>query len=272
MGRLDNKVAIVTGGASGIGEGTVIRFVEEGGSVVIADVQDDKGAELASRLGDKVLYQHTDVSIEAQVSGVVDLAVSQFGHLDCMFNNAGFGGTSGPLLETETDEFYQQTLGVMFTGVLYGMKHAARVMIPRGSGSIVCTASVAGVKGGFGPHVYSGIKSAVIGMTRSVALELSEHSIRVNAICPGGIATHIFAGAVDPDTGSNENTPDLIRPVLAQLHPIPRSGEPVDIANMALFLASDESTFVTGQALVVDGGLTAMHRGLGKLLPDEESQ
>ncbi len=271
MKRLEGKVAIITGGASGIGAGTVRLFADEGASVVIADVQAEAGNQLADELGDAVVYQHTDVSNEADVSAVVDLAVDRFGRLDCMFNNAGFGGIGGEIDQTELGEAYDVTIGVLFTGVLLGMKHAARVMKPQGSGSIISTASVAGIQGGFGPHVYSGVKAGVIGMTRSVALELAEFGIRVNAICPGGIATHIFAGLADQASeGDNEDVPALMRPRLAQLHPVRRSGEPEDIGHMALFLASDDSSFVTGQQLVVDGGLTGMHFRNRPLLAEDD--
>lgn len=267
MGRLDNKVAIITGGASGIGEGSVKLFAREGAHVIIADVQDEAGQALATELGDGVIYQHTDVSDESDVKAVVDLAVEKFGSLDCIFNNAGFGGVSGELEDIEVGEEYAATIGVMFTGVLLGMKHAARVMKPRKSGSIISTASVAGVQGGLGPHVYSGIKAGVIGMTRSIARELAAYDIRANAICPGGVATHIFAPMIEGlATGENQDTPALMRPMLAMMHPIARSGEPEDIGNMALFLASDESSFITGQHMIVDGGLTSIRSQNGTAL------
>lgn len=272
MGRLEGKVAIITGGASGIGEGTVKLFVREGARVVIADVQDEQGNSLAASLGEAVIYQHTDVSNEADVRATVDLAVEKFGRLDCMFNNAGFGGVSGEVDKIELGDAYDATIGVMFTGVFLGMKHAARVMKPQRSGSIISTASVAGIMGGLGPHIYSGIKAGVIGMTRSVALELAAYNVRANAICPGGIATHIFKGMMpDAGQGENEDTPAVMRPRLAALHPINRSGEPEDIGNMALFLASDDSTLVTGQHLVVDGGLTSMHRRLNAVVGSEDA-
>ena len=256
MGRLEGKVAIVTGGASGMGRATVERFVAEGAKVVVADLQDEKGAEVQEALGDAVAFLRTDVGSEADVKAMVDLAVDRFGGLHCLFNNAGFGGVSGPVDETALGTPYDNTWGAMFTGPLLGMKHAAPVMKANGGGSIITTASVAGLRGGYGPHVYSGIKAAVIGLTRSVALELGPFSIRVNAICPGGIATPIFAGANALEPGANVDWAAAVRPVLEKIQPIPRAGEPEDIANAALFLASDESSFVTGHALVVDGGLT----------------
>ncbi|MEX2326813.1 MAG: glucose 1-dehydrogenase [Pseudomonadales bacterium] len=256
MGRLDGKVAIITGGASGIGEGTAKLFVQEGARVLIADVQTEKGETLCALLGDRAIYQHTDVSSEADVSAVVDLAVEKFGGLHVMFNNAGYGGVSGEIDVTDMGQAYDKTIGVMFTGVVHGMKHAARVMKPQLAGSIISTASVAGIQGGLGPHVYSGIKAGVMGLSRSVALELAAFNIRVNSICPGGIATHIFKPMIDDLAGDNQDTPAVMRQRLQKIQPIQRSGEPEDIGNMALFLAGDDSTFVTGQHMVVDGGLT----------------
>jgi NAD(P)-dependent dehydrogenase (short-subunit alcohol dehydrogenase family) len=261
MTRLTNKVAIITGGASGIGAGTVRKFLSEGAKVVIADVQDELGLALQAELGDAVIYQHTDVSNEADVKALVDLTVSHFGGLDTIFNNAGFGGVSGDCDTIELGESYDITIGVMFTGVVLGAKHASRVMKAQGSGSIISTASIAGVQGGYGPHVYSGIKAGVIGYTRSIAHELAAFNVRANCICPGGIATPIFKPMVDPEGQSNESTADIMRPLLAAMHPIKRSGEPEDIANMALFLASDESSFVTGQHMRIDGGITDMRAG-----------
>lgn len=257
--RLEGQVAIVTGGASGIGEGTVRRFVDEGARVIIADLNDDMGSALAADLGEACIYQRADVSDESDVEALVDLAVSSFGGLDVMFSNAGFGGVSGEIDTISMGEEYDQTVAVMFTGVVLGAKHAAKIMKPKRSGSIISTASVAGVQGGYGPHVYSGVKAGVIGFTRSIAHELAAFNVRANAICPGGIATNIFKPLIDPEGQINEPTADVMRPMLARMHPLKRSGEPLDIANMALFLASDESSLVTGQHMMVDAGLTSVN-------------
>jgi len=272
MNRLANKVAIITGGASGIGAGTVRRFVEEGAKVVIADIQDDLGEALAAELGENTVYQHTDVSVEADVAGMVDLAVSRYGRLDILFNNAGFGGVSGELQDLIIGEEYANTLGVMFTGVVLGIKHAARVMKPQLSGSIISTASVAGLQAGLGPHVYSGIKAGVLGLSRSAALELAAFNIRSNAICPGGIATPIFAPMLEADLGGNQSVVEIMRERMNKAQPVQRSGEAVDIANMALFLASDDSTFVTGQHHVVDGGMTSSRMRLAEFLLSEDGE
>ena len=255
-GRLDGKVAVITGGASGMGAATVRKFVAEGARVVIADVQEDKGRELAQDLGPEAVFAFADVCREADVQGMIETAAAEFGGLDCLFNNAGFAGVMGDIETTDMGEPYERTVGAMLTGVVLGMKHAAPHLKARGGGAIISTASVAGIKGGLGPHVYSGVKAAVVNLSRSVAMELGPFSIRVNAICPGGIATPIFAGQL-AQSGGNEDYAAAVRPFLQQMQPVPRAGEPEDIANAACFLASDEASFITGQALVVDGGLTA---------------
>jgi NAD(P)-dependent dehydrogenase (short-subunit alcohol dehydrogenase family) len=255
MGKLDGKVAVITGGASGIGDATVRLFVEEGCRVVVADVQDDRGARLAAELGKSASYLHADVSQEAQVSGAIAHAVSRFGHLDCLFNNAGAGGVAGPIEEIPADGF-DHTMGVLLRGVFLGMKHAAPVMKRQGGGSIISTASVAGLQAGYGPHVYSAAKAAVVHLTRSVAMELGESGVRVNCICPGGIATPIFGSALGLAGPEADRVAELMKTLLATRQPIQRAGLPEDIARAALWLASEESSFVNGHALIVDGGLT----------------
>jgi NAD(P)-dependent dehydrogenase (short-subunit alcohol dehydrogenase family) len=254
MGRLDGKVAVVTGGASGIGEATVRLFVEEGARVVIADIQDEKGEALARALGGAAVFQHTNVIEEGDVQGAVARAVSEGGRLDCIFNNAGLGGVGGPIDEIAV-EWYDVTMNILLRSVFLGMKHATPVMKKQGSDSIISNASVAGLQAGFGTHVYSAAKAAIINLTRTVAVELGENGIRVNCICPGGIATPIFKAAFgDMDDAT---AMEMLKPRFAQLQPIKRSGLPEDIAKAALWLASDDSTFVSGHALVVDGALTA---------------
>lgn len=253
MGRMDGKVAVITGGASGIGEATVRLFVEEGARCVIADVQDDRGTALESELGGLAAYRRTDVTQEGDVKAAIALAASKFGRLDCIFNNAGVVGTVGPIEDTPADE-YDLTMNILLRGPFFGMKHAAPVMKSQGTGgSIISTASVAGVAGGDGPHIYSVAKAGVMHLTRSVALELAEHGIRVNAICPGGIVTPLITQGI-PNV---EQAEGMARAALKNFQPIRRAGEPQDIAYTALWLASDESTFVTGQSIIVDGGLTS---------------
>jgi NAD(P)-dependent dehydrogenase (short-subunit alcohol dehydrogenase family) len=255
VSRLAGKVALVTGGASGIGEATVRLFVAEGASVVIADLQDERGGRVAGELGARAAYAHADVSREADVQAAVEAAVRRFGRLDCIFNNAGYGGVGGRIAEIPVEGF-DETLGVLLRGVFLGMKHAAPVMRRQGGGSIISTASIAGLRTGLGPHVYSAAKAAVIHLTRSVAMELGEHNIRVNCICPGGIATPIFGKGLGLSPERAEEIVPLMKGVLENLQPIRRAGLPEDIAQAALWLASDDSTFVNGHALVVDGGLS----------------
>lgn len=255
MPELDGKVALITGGASGIGEGAVRRFVAAGARVVIADVQDGRGQKLAEELGTATSFRHTDVGQETDVQAAIAHAVDKFGKLDCMVNNAGFGGVSGPIEDTDMDG-YDATMAVLLRGVVLGMKHAAKVMKAQGSGSIISTASVAGLGVGYGPHVYSAAKAAVIHLTRSVANELGENGVRVNCICPGFIVTPIFLGGVQLPDEQLQQALGGIAGFAGQAQPIGRAGMPLDIAEAMLWLASDASSFVTGHALVVDGGLT----------------
>ena len=250
-GRLDGKVAVVTGGASGIGAGTVRRFLEEGARVVIADVQDEPGRALADELGGATVFVHTDVTAEADVAGAIDLAVETFGALDVMFNNAGIIGAIGPIAET-TGDAWDRTVAVLLRSVFLGMKHASRVMVPRHSGVILSTSSTAGVLGGLGPHAYTACKHAVVGLTKSVASELAQHGIRVNAIAPGNTATAMTATAITGDATSI----DAAKASIAKGSLLGIAGEAIDIANAALYLASDEARYISGHVLVVDAGQT----------------
>lgn len=255
MGKMIGKVAIITGGSSGIGEATVSLFVEEGASVVIADIQDEKGQSLSEELGSSATYLHTDVSREADVKAAIDLALEHFGHIDRIFNNAGISGVSAPI-ESIPVEGFDETIGVLLRGVFLGMKHAAPVMKRQGSGSIINNASVAGLRAGYANHIYSAAKAAVIQLTRSVAMELGESGVRVNGICPGFIATPLIGKARGLSTEAADKMVDVIKVTFANSQPIGRSGLPEDIARAALWLASDDSSFVNGHALVIDGGLT----------------
>jgi NAD(P)-dependent dehydrogenase (short-subunit alcohol dehydrogenase family) len=252
MGRLNGKVAVITGGASDIGEATARLFVDEGARVVIADIQDERGAALAAELGASAAFQRTDVTREDDVKAAVAHAVSGFGRLDCMFNNAGSLGAVGPLEDIHIDE-YDRTMQVLLRSVFLGMKYAAPVLKTQASGSIISTASIAGLTAGAGPHIYSAAKAAVIHLTRSAALELAPHSVRVNCVCPGGIVTPLALGGV-PMTPEVE---ELSKKGLAKFQPIPRAGLAADVANAVLWLASDDSTFVSGAALAVDGAYLA---------------
>lgn len=254
-GRLEGKIAIITGGASGIGRGTVDLFIAEGAKVIVGDVQDDKGARIEEDHAGKAFYIHTDVSNEVEVKAMIDLATQKFGRLDCLFNNAGYVGHSGGVVDV-TPEGFRTTMDVLVLGVMLGMKHAAPVMIRQGSGSIINTASIAGIGTSWGPIIYSTAKAAVMHATKWAAIDLAEHKIRANAICPGGIVTPIFAKAMGAPSQLADQTLDLVQTAFDDLQPIPRAGMPVDIAEAALFLASDGSSFVTGQSLAVEGGIT----------------
>lgn len=260
MGQLDGKAAVITGGASGIGEGTVRRFIDEGARVVIADVHEGRGHALAEELGSKdAIFVRTDVGREEDVKNAVARAVERFGRLDTIFNNAGMGGVSGLIEETDM-EGYQRTMDVLLKGPILGMKYAVPIMKAQGSGSIISTASVAGLRTSAGPHVYSAAKAAVIHLTKSVAVELGPFGIRVNCICPGAIATRIFGGQFELTEEQESQMLQMLPVVFQDSQPLKRSGLPEDIANGALWLASDASRFVTGHALVIDGGIT-LHEG-----------
>ncbi len=255
MGRLEGKVALVTGGASGIGERTTRLFVEEGARVLVADLQEERGRAVAASLGKHAAFCRTEVSREDQVRAAVAASVAAFGRLDVLVNNAGFGGALGPLESTPVEE-WDVTFAVLVRGPFLGMKHAAPALRAAGGGAVVNIASVAGQVGGFGPHAYSAAKAALIQLTRTAALELAEQSTRVNAICPGFIATPLATNTVGrPDAGIAK-----AKPAMSRAQPIARAGEPDDIAQAVLWLASDAAGFVTGQTLVVDGGLTAGRR------------
>jgi NAD(P)-dependent dehydrogenase (short-subunit alcohol dehydrogenase family) len=255
-GRLAGRVAVITGAASGMGKATALRFLEEGARVVAADLNEENGKELvneASQLGhdDTVRFVRTDVSREDDVQAMVAAALDEFGQLDVLFNNAGVGGVFGPITHTDLDD-WNWTIGVLLGGVFLGTKHGARAMKATGGGSIINTASVAGLSGGSGPHAYSAAKAAVINLTRSTAIELARSNIRVNAICPGAINTPLI----------NMGNAEAMGQVFDSVQPWPNHGTGDHIAGAALFLASDDSEFVTGEALLVDGGLTAGGPGL----------
>lgn len=251
-GRLEGKVAAITGAASGFGAATARRFVAEGCRVVLGDIQREPGAALARELGSAAVFVPCDVTREDDIARLVDRAVAEFGALDVMFNNAGIVGAVGPIATTPANE-WQASLDVLLNGVFYGMKHAARVMQPRKQGSIVSMASTAGILGGLGPHAYCAAKHAVIGLTKNVGAELCRYGIRVNAIAPAGMATAMVANVMVGDP----NAIDAATSALAKASPlINRPGVADDVANAALWLASDESGYTTGHTLTTDAGIT----------------
>lgn len=262
--RLQNKVAVITGGASGMGKATLLRFLEEGAKVVVADFNAETGeATLAEAADggwrDDVRFIKVDVAREEDIAAMMQCAVDNFGRLDIVFNNAGVGGAIGPVTET-TVEAWDYTMDVLAKGVFLGIKHAARIMQNQGGGgSIINTASIAGLSGDGGPLVYSAAKAAVISLSKSAAVELARDRIRVNAICPGFIAT--------PLAGGGAHRVDATRERFTNAQPWPEPGEGEHIAGAALFLASDDARFVTGESVVVDGGLTAAGPELSRRFP-----
>ena len=258
MGALDGKIAIVTGGTSGIGEGIAKAFVWEGAKVVIAGRREPEGRALEKQVG--VRFVRADVANEADVKGMVDRTVEWFGRLDCFVNNAGIPSPMISITEIDTATI-DQVLAVNVRGVLLGAKHAARAMLPAGAGSIINIGSVAGHRGGLSAHVYSAAKGAVSALTRSAAAELGEKGIRVNCISPGAIVTGIFGKNAGLEGTKADQLAGLVKQAFATIQPIPRAGMPDDIAQAAVFLASDASSFVNGQDIVLDGGQTAVTRG-----------
>jgi NAD(P)-dependent dehydrogenase (short-subunit alcohol dehydrogenase family) len=256
-GRLQDRVAVITGGASGMGLATAERFLKEGARVVIADLNQSSGDKAmadftAAGLGSGASFTRVDVASEDDIARMIALAVDQFGRLDILFNNAGVGGAFGALTDIHVDD-WDYTFAVLVRGVFLGIKHGARQMAAQGEGgSIINTASIAGLSGGGGPVAYSAAKAAVINLTRSAAIELAPQRIRVNAICPGPILTPLMHG------GRPHEATEAMKPFL----PWPEMGQPADIAGAALFLASADSGFVTGDAIQVDGGVTAAGPGL----------
>ena len=256
--RLSNKVAIITGAGSGIGRETSLLFLEEGAQVVLADINEatlEETMNLVSQKGfkDNAVSVIADVSKESAIESMVKTAMDEFGQLDILFNNAGLGGAFGSISDIDGDE-WDQSMVILLKSVFMGIKHASKVMKTNSNGaSIINTASIAGMSGGGGPQAYSAAKAAVINLSQTTALELGEFKIRVNSISPGAINTPLL-------NALSEDWDDRIK----GLQPIEELGQPLDIAYAALFLASDESRFVTGHNLCVDGGLTVDRTGLIK--------
>jgi NAD(P)-dependent dehydrogenase (short-subunit alcohol dehydrogenase family) len=257
--QLRDKVALITGGCSGIGLGAVELFVAEGACVVVADLQDDKGAVLEQRFPDRVRYVHCDVTQEADIAKATAAAKQAFGGLDILFNNAGSGGAGAGIPEM-TVEAWDGTMNLLLRSVMLGMKHAIPLMRARGGGSIVNTASIAGLEAGWGPVAYSTAKGAVIHLTRVAAAQLARDKIRVNAICPGLIATSIFGASIGLPRQVADQMAARVAETASKFQPIAKAGLPEDIARACLYLASEASAFVTGTHLVVDGGITTGDR------------
>ncbi|KAM5563905.1 secoisolariciresinol dehydrogenase [Rosa sericea] len=255
-GRLEGKVALITGAASGIGKATASKFISNGAKVVLSDIQHQLGQDAAKELGPNASFIACDVTKESDISNAVDFTISKHSQLDIMHSNAGVACKSPPSIVDLDLAVFDRVMNINVRGALAGIKHASRVMIPRKTGSILCTASVTGLMGGLAQHTYSLSKFAVIGIVKSLAAELCQHGIRVNCISPFAIPTpfvieemsQIYPGA------DEEKLIEIIH----------RSGalegancEPNDIANAALYLASDDAKYVSGHNLIVDGGFTS---------------
>ncbi len=256
MARLAGKVAIITGATSGIGRRAAEIFVEEGARVVTCGRRVELGRSLEEQLGrENCLFVEADVTSEPDVKRVIEACTTKWGRIDCLFNNAGGPAPVGGI-ETIPVEGFDAAMATLVRSVMLGMKHAAPIMMRQQSGSIINNGSVAGLRTGLSSSmVYSAAKAAVIHLTRVVAMQLGEQNIRVNSISPGGIATGIFAKALGVSTANADETVGKVKAGLAKMQPIPRAGLPEDIARAALFLASDEASFINGHDLVVDGGV-----------------
>jgi NAD(P)-dependent dehydrogenase (short-subunit alcohol dehydrogenase family) len=269
MKRLEGKVAIITGAASGMGKATAILFSREGANVVLADLNIEGGeaaAKLASDAGSRCVFQKADVSSEADIVAMVARALKEFGRLDVTFNNAGVGGAVGSL-EAVTVEDWDRTQNVCMKGAYLGIKHSVPAMRASGGGSIISTASIAAFHAFPHLHAYGAAKAGVINLTRSAAIEFAPDFIRVNCISPGNILTPMVYGVIPAAKAEIDDK-------FAASQPIPRAGHAEDIARAALFLASEDSSFVTGHNLTVDGGITlgAVAGGVTRAVASERSQ
>lgn len=258
VNELAGKVAVVTGGASGIGRATVERFVAEGARVMIADVQQDLGEQLAAALGPDAIFRRTDVSDPEQVAGLVAAVVEKFGGLHVMVNNAGVSGTMHRRFFDDDLADFHRIMAVNVLGVMAGTRDAGRHMAEHGGGSIINLTSIGGIQAGGGVMTYRASKAAVIQFTKSAAIELAHFEIRVNAIAPGNIPTPLLAtSAANIDPEALERYEAQIRQTMRDDRPLKREGTPGDIAEAALYFASERSRYVTGTVLPVDGGTVA---------------
>lgn len=260
MGVRYGKVAVVVGGTSGIGAATARLLSAQGAAVVIAGRRAEQGEKLAAELGPDACFVRADVTLEADLEAVCERAVVRFGRIDCLVNSAGEGGSPGGIASADLDRL-ARTWAVHVGGAVAAMKHAAPVMVAQGSGSIVNVASVGGLLAGWTFLDYSAAKAAIIQLSRCVAVELAEHGVRVNTVSPGPVLTGIFAKGAGVDPVAADRGADALEPAfnarLESWQPMRRAGRPDDVAAAIAWLASEESVFVTGQNIAVDGGITA---------------
>jgi NAD(P)-dependent dehydrogenase (short-subunit alcohol dehydrogenase family) len=256
MGRLDGKITIVTGATSGIGRRTAEIFVQQGAKVVATGRREEHGRSLEAQLGkDNCLFIRADATQEADVKAMIDACLAKWGRLDCLFNNAGGPSPVGGI-ETVPVEGFDAAMATLVRSVMLGIKHAAPIMMKQGSGSIINNGSIAGRRAGYSTSIiYGAAKAAVNHLTVCTAMQLGEKNVRVNSISPGGIATGIFAKALGVAPDKADGYAEAAKKMMATMQPIPRAGIPDDIAKAAVFLASDDSTFINGHDLVVDGGV-----------------
>jgi NAD(P)-dependent dehydrogenase (short-subunit alcohol dehydrogenase family) len=252
--RLEGKVVLITGGASGIGEHTAKVFVHHGAKVVIADIQDELGHSVSEALGpSKSLYVHCDVTDEAQIKNAVDKAVATYGKLDIMFNNAGIADENKTRIIDNDKADFERVLSVNVTGVFLGIKHASQAMIPARSGSIISTSSISSYVGGAASHALTCSKHAVLGLTKNAAVELGQFGIRVNCLSPYALATPLATKFVGVDDEGLENVTNSLANLKGVTHKVE------DVANAALYFASDESRYVSGHNLLIDGGFSIVN-------------
>ncbi|KAF5730639.1 putative short chain alcohol dehydrogenase [Tripterygium wilfordii] len=269
--KLTGKVAVITGGARGIGAATAKLFAQNGAHVVIADILDDLGVNLAESIGGR--YIQCDVMNEADVESAVQLALEWKGRLDIMVNNAGIPGYGGSITNIDMEKF-KHLFSVNVNGIVHGIKHAARAMI-RGQkgGSIICTSSSAALMGGLGSHAYTSSKEAIIGLARSTACELGVHGIRVNCISPHGVPSEMLVDAYRKLLGKTDIGPEDVSKIVGERGSLlkGRGGTLEDVAQAALFLASEDSDFITAHNLVMDGGYTSANSNMTSIYQKEEN-
>src|SRR6516225_2663959 len=256
MGKLDQKIALITGAASGIGAATAKLFVAEGATVIVVDIDETNGRRVAHEVGPHCVFHKANVGEPLEVEAMVRFAVDSFGRLDVLHNNVATAGAVAPVGDMPIDA-WQRAIAVSLSGVFYGMRFALPHMVAQGGGAVVNTAPVSGLAADYGAGAYNAAKAGVANLTRSAAIEYARKNVRVNAVCPGVIATPaVLNGLI-----ARSRDPQRARQRAEECHPMGRLGKPEEIAKVVLFLASDDASFMTGSMVVVDGGVTA-HTGL----------